>query len=121
METKSSLTKLFLTEAGLGTSEAIVKTYLKLWWVSPYSPIGFRLSNDGNKFLSQTLKLQKYSYTIKEDNIKSLKLYLRMNKYIAAPYYLQGNNTIIFYGETDAVMMGMYGGDIAQYLENFTR
>lgn len=121
MNTKASLTELFLKEAGISATEEIVREYMKLWWVSPFSPIGFRLSTEGNRFLSQVLKLQKYSYQIKEDNVKSLKLYLRMNKYLISPYYLQGSSTIVLYGETDAVMMGLYAGDLQQYLENFTR
>lgn len=121
METKASLTKLFLDEAGMDTSENTVKEYLKLWWISPFSPIGFRLSIAGNKFLSQELKLKKYSFAIKEDTTKSLKLYLRMNKFLSAPYYLQGNNTIIFYGEKDAIQAALMGGDIAQWMENYTR
>jgi len=119
--TKKELTELFLKEANFPVTPETIKTYMHVWWMTPYSPIGLRLTSDGNKFLSSTLKLTKYTYTIKEDNVKSLRLYLRMNKHLTSPYYLQGADTIILYGETDACMMGMYGGDIATYLNNFTR
>ena len=123
MTTKLELTRLFLEQSGLVGSpdDFVVKAYLKDWWTTPHSPIGFRLTPEGNRFLKDVLQLQHYQFKIKENNVKSLKLFLQMNKYLTAPYYLKGQNTIIFYGETDATMIGLYGGDLAQYLENFTR
>lgn len=123
MATKLELTKIFLKQLGLDNSadDFTIKSRMKDWWVSPYSPIGFRLTLEGNSFLKDVLQLAHYEFKIKEDNVKSLKQFLQMNKYLTAPYYLKGQNTIIFYGETDATMIGLYGGDLAQYLENFTR
>lgn len=123
MTTKLGLTRLFLEQSGLAGSpdDFVVKAYMKDWWTTPYSPIGFRLTPEGNRFLSDVLQLQHYQFKIKENNTKSLKLFLQMNKYIISPYYLKGQSTIIFYGETDATMMGLYAGDLATYLENFTR
>lgn len=118
---KRELTKLFLEQIGADVSDASIRSFMSVWWFTPRSPIGLRLSTDGNRFLSEVLKLDKYSFTIKEDTVKSLRLFLQMNKYLSSPYYLKGNNTIIFYGEQDAIMMGLMGGDIAQYLTNFSR
>jgi hypothetical protein len=118
---KKQFTKLFLEQAGMDASEDSVKEHLVQWWMFPFSPIGLRLTKEGSTFLYSDLKLQNYKYKIKADTVKTLRLYLRMNKYLSSPFYLQTNDTIIFYGETDAVMMGIMGGDIAQYLENFTR
>ena len=50
----------------------------------------------------------------------NLKIMLQMNKYLTSPFYVY-NNTIVCYGETDAVMMGLYQGDLQQYLTNFER
>jgi hypothetical protein len=120
--TKLELTKLFLKDAGIvDPTDAIIRDYLLKWWATPLSPIGLRLSTEGNKFLKQELKLAHYSYEIKEDTTKTLKLYLQLNKRIGSPYYLQGNNTIILYGETDASMIALMGGDIATYMDNFSR
>lgn len=118
---KRELTKLFLEQVGTDSSEEAISEFLPLWWVTPFSPIGLRLSTEGNNFLKKILKLQHYSYKIKEDTVKTLKLYLLMSKYLSSPYYLQGQNTIVIYGEQDAIMLSMLNGDIAQYLENFTR
>jgi hypothetical protein len=122
---KRSLTKLFLEQAGLEASDQSIKSYMPIWWVTPYSPIGFRLTSHGSGFLSQTLKLQKYTYQIKKDFQKNLKVMLQMNKHLAGPFYMpydqNGNTTITVYGEQDAFMMSMMGGDLQQYLDNFTR
>ena len=117
---KKTLTKLFLEQTGNDTSEQSVKEHLLLWWVAPFSPIGLRLTHDGAVFLDKVVKLEKYRFKIKEDCPRNLKIMLQMNKYLQAPFYFN-NNTITCYGETDAVMMGLYGGDLAQYLTNFER
>lgn len=118
---KRELTRLFLEQVGTDASEASVKSFLTLWWFTPYSQIGLRLTLEGHRFLSDQLKLTKYTFKIKEDTTKTLKMFLQMNKYLSSPYYLQGQNTIIIYGEQDAVMLGIMNGDLQQYLENFTR
>ncbi len=118
---KKQFTRLFLEQASMDASEESVKVALVMWWMFPFSPIGLRLTLQGSSFLSSILGLQNYKYKIKPDTVKTLKLYLRMNKFLSSPFYLQTNDTIIFYGESDAIMMGMMSGDIAQYLENFTR
>ena len=117
---KKELTKLFLTEAGLDTSPTAIKEHLLIWWVAPFSPIGLRLTHDGADFLNRSVKLTKYKFQLKEDRPRNLKIMLQMNKYMSSPFYIN-NNTITVYGETDACMMGLYGGDIATYLNNFER
>jgi hypothetical protein len=121
MLTKRQLTELFLKEAGFSSSEVSVKEWMKIVWTTPHSPIGFRLTSKGHAFLSSTLKLQSYTYKIKPGTVKSLKLFLQMNKYLEFPFYLKGEDSITLYGEVDATMLGLMSGDIASYLENFTR
>jgi len=122
MPTKKELTTLFLNQSGqTDVTNFVLKHYMKEWWVAPYSPIGLRLSTAGNTFLKKVLKLTSYTFTIPEDTTKSLKLFLQMNKNLTAPYYLSGQNTIITYGESDAVMLSLYCGDIGSYMNNFTR
>lgn len=123
MTSKLELTRLFLEQSGIVSSldEFIVKEHLTGWWITPHSPIGFRLTLEGNRFLKDVLHLQYYQFKIKENNVKSLKLFLQMNKYISSPFYLKGQDTIVFYGETDAIMIGLYNGDLSQYFENFSR
>jgi len=117
---KKSLTKLFLEQTGGDTSDKSIKECLVTWWVAPFSPIGLRLTPAGSKFLDKIVGLQKYKFKIKEDCPKTLKIMVQMNKYLQSPFYLY-NDTIVCYGETDAVMMGLYQGDLQQYLTNFER
>jgi len=123
MLSKLDLTKLFLEKSGLviSPSDLIVKTYLKDWWATPFSPIGLRLSTEGNRFLKDVLRLECYSFKIKESNTKSLKLFLQMNRRLSSPYYLQGNRTIVLYGEQDSIMLALLDGDLEQYFNNFSR
>lgn len=122
MPTKKELTILFLEQAGqANVTKFVLKEYMKEWWTAPHSPIGLRLTPAGNSFLKKELKLSFYSFTIPDNTTKSLKLFLQLNKNLTAPYYLSGQNTIITYGESDAVMLSLYCGDIATYMNNFSR
>jgi len=123
---KRQFTKLFLEQAGLDASERSVNANKLLMWATPYSPIGLQLTYFGHTFLKSQLKLQQYTFTIKEDFQRNLKVILQMNKYLTGPFYLPRyedakTRTIIMYGEQDAFMMGMMSGDLAQYLDNYTR
>jgi hypothetical protein len=118
---KRELTALFLTQAGIDTSELNIKTHMQQLWATPYSPIGYRLSSEGNHFLHDILKLKRYTYKVKVDTTRSLKLYLQLNQNIQYPYYLQGQNSIVLYGEQEAMMIALMDGDIQQYMNNFCR
>lgn len=118
--TKLELTKLFLAEAHIPVDREHIQLYMRKFWVTPYSPVGLRLTFEGHKFLSTILKLNCYSYKI-VNTPKSMRLTLRLNKYLSAPFYLSGQDTIILYGEMDSSMLGLMGGNLGQYLENFTR
>ena len=123
---KKEFTKLFLEQAGIDASDNSVKMHMPLMWVTPRSPIGLQMTYFGHNFLKSQLKLQSYMFTIKEDFQRNLKIILRMNKYLTGPFYLPRfedtkSKSIIMYGEQDAFMMGMMGGDLEQYLDNFTR
>jgi len=123
---KKDFTKLFLEQAGFDTSPGSIKAYTKEWWVTPYSPIGLRLTLSGSSFLNTVLKLAHYTFDVKENYKDSLKLMLLMNKHLSSPFYFSsrltaGPRTITFYGETDASMIGLMGGDLALYLENFAK
>jgi len=115
---KLELTRLFLDQASLPSDPKSTKQYRLLWWVAPFSPYGLKLTTEGHVFLDNVLKLEKYSCSIKAGTPNTLKIMSQMNKYLSSPFYIRGN-TIFFYGETDAIMLALHAGDIAQYLENF--
>jgi hypothetical protein len=119
---KKEYTKVFLEQAQYDCSETSVRAFTKIWWVSPYSPIGLRLTNDGSKFLTHVLKLESYKYQVTSDLPITFKAMLKMSKHLSAPFYLNPQTkTMIFYGEQDATMLALMGGDLLTYLDNFTR
>ena len=118
---KKEYTKLFLTQAGFSTTEQAIKEHLRTWWYSPYSPNSLRLTSKGSKFLRFVLNLESYSYKIKKGTKLTGHLTIQMSKHLSSPFYLPDRNTIVFYGQQDAAMIAMMDGDLAQYLENFSR
>lgn len=130
LPTKLELTALFLVEARLLTeqeiteSPATVKQYMNRWWVTPCSFYGLNLTRDGHMFLSTVLKLPHHQHKL-TNTTRSMKLTLRMNKYLSAPFYLSNNVTggdyIVVYGKSDSLMLVLHGGDLGQYMENFAQ
>lgn len=118
--TKTELTELLMSEANIPLTPELVKSTMQMLWFTPYSRIGLRLSSSGHDFLSNTLKLTHYTYKI-VNTPDSLKVLLQMNKYLTSPFYIKGASTIVMYGETDASMIALMGGDLGKYLENFTK
>lgn len=119
--TKNELTILFLEHVGLATDPATVKEYLWAWWHNPISSTSLRLSATGEEFAKTTMGLTSYKYKLKKDLLNTAKVYLWLDKYLTVPYFLPNRGNIVFYGEKDAIMLAMHGGDLAQYLENFTK
>ncbi len=119
--TKLEFTKLFLIEAGLDSSNQSIKLYVRMLWYTPFSPIGFRLTREGSDFLSNVVKLTPYAFTVsKSEDSKKAKYSIWLSKYLTGPFYLSGK-TIICYGETDAMMIGLHAGDLYRYLEDSNR
>ena len=118
---KKEYTKLFLEQAGFSTTEQAIKEHLRMWWYTPYSPNSLRLTSKGSKFLTQILRLDNYKYDLKEGTKLTGHLTIQMSKHLSAPFYLPDRNTIVFYGQTDATMLALMAGDLASYLENFSR
>lgn len=45
---------------------------------------------------------------------------LQLDHLIASPYYIQSRNFLQLFGEDDAIMLSLHGGDLAQYLDNLS-
>ena len=118
---KNDLTVLFLEQDGLATDPATIKKHIWLWWYNPVSSSSLRLTCTGHEFLYSKLKLAHYDYKLKKDLLNTAKVYIWLDKYLTVPYYLPNRSNIVFYGEKDAMMLGLHGGDLESYLENFTK
>ena len=118
---KKEFTKLFLTTAGMDCSPESQRDYLKKWWASPFSHSGLRLSYAGVVFLEFVLKLKQYRVDVNADYKETLKFVLTMNKNFSSPFYYYeaaGKKTLVCFGESDASMIILMGGDLATYLTN---
>jgi hypothetical protein len=121
---KRELTKLFLTQAGNTPTKDSVTQALMHWWTAPYSTRGFQLTFKGFCFLKDTLQLTNYAYRVKDDFEVTMPHILLLSKHIQHPFFLLHNSTgttLTLFGESDAAMMGLYSGDLKQYLLNFSR
>jgi hypothetical protein len=121
---KRELTKLFLTQAGNTPTKDSVTQALMHWWIAPYATRGFQLTFKGFTFLTETLQLKHYMYRIKDDFELTMPHVLLLSKHIEHPFFLLRNSsgtTLTLFGESDAAMMGLYSGDLKQYLLNFSR
>lgn len=116
---KKELTKIFLEAAELPSDDKSVEEHWKLWWYSPHSKHGYRLSPIGHVFLSQALQLESHEFTLRKDLPRSLRTMMDTSKYITSPFY-QYRNSIYIYGEADATMLALLDGDLQQFLTNST-
>ena len=96
------------------------KHYLWSWWQNPISKTSLRLTKAGHDFLVNFLKLESHSMRIKSIG-KSAKIYMLLDRHLTTPFYIQRSDTIVFFGERDLIMVQLMGGDLEQYLENFTQ
>jgi len=56
-------------------------------------------------------------YHFKIDTMTNQHL-LWLDRLIASPYYIRSRHMLELFGEDDAIMLTLHGGDLAQYLQN---
>jgi hypothetical protein len=117
----NDLTKLFLQEAGLDTSDESVKAHKWQWWMNPISSTSLRLTQTGAEFLSSGLQLQSYTYKLNKEWRATSKLILALERHMTVPFYFPTKKTIIFFAERDAMMLALYGNDLEAYLINLVK
>lgn len=114
----ADLTKLFLQEAGLDTSDQSVHTHKWLWWMNPISSTSLRLTQTGADFMTNTLKLQSYKYRLNAEWRATSRLILALERHMTVPFHFPNRKTIVFFAEHDAMMLALYGNDLESYLKN---
>jgi hypothetical protein len=45
---------------------------------------------------------------------------LWLDRLIASPYYIRSRHMLELFGEDDAIMLSLHGGNLSQYLENLS-
>jgi hypothetical protein len=113
---KTQLTEKLLGQLGLATDSTTVKKYLHLWWQNPRKSKSnsFRLTSEGLDFFINKLELAKYKIDIPEDTFWNNQLFLRLDKFIESPYYIDKKSITVFREKT-AVELILFSGDIQKY------
>ena len=87
----------------------------KFWWYNPLNEQSLRLTRVAFNTLEKA-KVPNWKFRL--DRVYLPKTYLQMERYFTAPYYIHGHQTIYVYGETEAMMLGLHGSNLQQYLDN---
>lgn len=85
------------------------------WWYNPLNPNSLRLTRPAFIMLE---KAKVTCWRFKLDRIYLPKTYLQLEKYFTAPYFIQGQQTIYVYGETEMLMLSLHANNLQQYLDN---
>lgn len=112
---------VFLELSGETVTELTAKKALWSWWMNPVSKSSMRLTEAGSEFLTNDLKLASYKYTINKECDRTHKVLLQLDKHLSVPFFLGPRRSIIFYGEKDAIMLGMMDSNLNAYLDNLSQ
>lgn len=86
------------------------------WWQNSINPNSLRLTSLGHKWFTQNAKFKSYQIDL-TDKILPRQM-LQLERLIKSPYYIKQLKTIYVYGEQDAVMLQLHGGNLVAYLDN---
>lgn len=85
-------------------------------WQNPLNPDSLRLTSQAYSVLTKYESNQTYPFKL--EVAMSNKMLLQLDKLMTAPYYIGSRKQIQLFGEADAIMLQLHGGNLAQYLEN---
>lgn len=119
--TKKQMTEVFLAEAGLDVTPEKVNQYIWTIWFNPIHKHSMRLTDAGCVFLTNSVKLEHYDYTLKESKYSlASRIYILLDKHMTVPFWLGPRKKIVLFGEVDAIMLALHGNDLTAYLETFS-
>jgi hypothetical protein len=113
---KENLTKVFLKQANLSFDEAELKRKVFSWWKNPREKIegGLTLTEEGFKFLTETLDLKSYSIAFPKDFVFTTQVILWLDHFLDCPHYYTKKEIVVF-KESKAVELMLFSGDIKKY------
>ena len=116
MSSTELLTKIFLKQWGKSIDPANVKIYSRQWWQSHRKnhKNGLRLSDNGFKFLTETLNLASYEIPFTENIELSPQTIIFLDKYIDCPYYLTRKSITVF-SEKKSFELYLFSDDIRKF------
>jgi hypothetical protein len=112
--TKEQYTEVFLKQAGLGTDEANIKYHMYNFWFKTSNSTGLRLSDNGYKFLTETLNLSSFEVPFLHTMDMNPSVIVFLSKYMDCPYLLKGNSIVVF-SERKSLELYLFSGDIRRY------
>lgn len=111
---KAQYTEIFLKQAGLGTDEANIKYHMYKIWYSMSSASGLRLSEEGYKFMTETIQLQSFEVPFIHLMELNPSVIVFLSKYMDCPYLLKGSSIVVF-SERKSLELYLFSGDIRRF------
>jgi hypothetical protein len=113
---KTHLTRTFLKHANEDTSDENVKVKLRIIWKNWRTKElgGWRLTDEGLKFLKETLDLKSYEIPFPLELDLKPQVLLYMDKFITCPYHITSQSITVF-NEKSAVELHLFSGDVHRY------
>jgi hypothetical protein len=87
----------------------------KIWWRNPLNRESLRLTWPGFKWFSGRSKFPSHNIVL-DKGITGRQL-LQLERLFHEPYYLRDDSILVF-GEQDAIMLQLHAGNLSQYLDN---
>ncbi len=106
-----------MKEADIEATSENCRLKLAAWWARPYSKTSLRLTAEGFDFLSNTINIEHFSFTIPPFS-STLKVDLQLDKLLSCPFYMPTIKNIILFGSTDATMLVLLDNNLYKYLDN---
>jgi hypothetical protein len=104
----------FIIAAGYPAEQFVGVEYQ--WWFNPTNHRSMRLTRTGYEW---TRRHSQWSYhEVKLSHKIGTKHLLQLERLLQEPYYIRNLTHLIVASETDAVMLQLHAGDLAQYLDN---
>lgn len=88
------------------------------WWRNPLNPHSLRLTNEGFNWLTRVAKLTSYKFKLPQGESIVGRQMLQLESSFLDPYFITGPNTLYVFGERDAIMLELHGGNLTAYLNS---
>ena len=113
LDRKRYYEELVLNKIGIDFS--VLNNVRNIWWQNPINDASLRLTREGFRFFAEKAKLPYHEITLSPDQTPTLKIMLQLERSFKEPYYLM-NRAIRVFGEQDAIMLHLHGGNLVAYL-----
>lgn len=113
---RDALTKIFLKQWGKCADDVNVAFYSRRWWNSLRvgNQAVYRLSDEGFKFLTETITLKCYEIPFTEAIELSPQTLVFLERYLDCPYYISHKSITVF-SEKKCFELYLFSDDIRKY------